>query len=322
MTCIPLARGRDRGYKRSMPDASAFTADHLYRTQRIALIALLIGALGIAFAPIFVRLSEVGPVATGFWRTALATPVLALWMGSESWPRGGQASRRPSSLSDYGRLSLAGLFFAGDLAIWHTSIRYTSVANSTLLANFAPLFVAPAAWFLFKERITGRFVLGMLLALAGAVVLMGQSFQLGADHLFGDALGLLTAAFYAGYILSVGRLRAEFSTATIMTWSGAITAIVLLPLGLSDGEAMLPGSAAGWAVLAGLALFSHAGGQSLIAYALAHLPASFSSVSLLLQPAAAAILACILLNEPLGPLQAVGAAVILLGILMARRGSR
>ena len=91
-----------------MPDASAFTADHLYRTQRIALIALLIGALGIAFAPIFVRLSEVGPVATGFWRTALATPVLALWMASESRQRGGRASRRPSSLSDYARLSLAG----------------------------------------------------------------------------------------------------------------------------------------------------------------------------------------------------------------------
>ena len=306
-----------------MSDASAIPVDHASRTQRIALIALLLGALGIAFAPIFVRLSDVGPVATGFWRMALATPVLALWMMSESRQlTAGRASRRPSSLADYGRLSLAGLCFAGDLAVWHTSIRYTSVANATLLANFAPLFVAPVAWFLFKERITGRFVLGMLLALAGAVVLMGQSFQLSADHLFGDALGLLTAIFYAGYILSVGHLRAEFSTATIMTWSGVITAAVLLPLGLYDGEAMLPASATGWLVLAGLALFSHAGGQSLIAYALAHLPASFSSVSLLLQPAAAAILAWILLDEPLGTLQAVGAAVILMGILLARRGSR
>ncbi|ALG69791.1 membrane protein [Azospirillum thiophilum] len=301
-----------------MPDASAIPADDASRTQRIALIALLAGALGIAFAPIFVRLSEVGPVATGFWRVALAAPVLALWMGSE--PR--QGRRSPSSLADYARLSLAGLCFAGDLAVWHTSIRYTSVANATLLANFAPLFVAPAAWFLFKERITGRFVVGMLMALAGAVVLMGQSFQLSPDHLFGDALGLLTAVFYAGYILSVGHLRAEFSTATIMTWSGVITAVVLLPLGLLDGEAMLPATVAGWLVLGGLALFSHAGGQSLIAYALAHLPASFSSVSLLLQPAAAAILAWILLDEPLGTLQAVGAAVILMGILLARRGSR
>nr|WP_244435466.1 DMT family transporter [Methylobacterium sp. B34] len=146
--------------------------------------------------------------------------------------------------------------------------------------------------------------------------------RLSADHLFGDALGLLTAIFYAGYILSVGHLRGEFSTATIMTWSGAITAAVLLPLSLHDGEAMLPAGPSGWAALVGLALFSHAGGQSLIAYALAHLPASFSSVSLLMQPAAAAILAWILLNEPLGRWQAVGAAVILGGILIARRASR
>ncbi|PWC33857.1 DMT family transporter [Azospirillum sp. TSO35-2] len=301
-----------------MPDASAIPVDHASRTQRIALIALLVGALGIAFAPIFVRLSDVGPVAIGFWRVALSAPVLALWMAGES-KRG---SRRPSSVADYGRLALAGLCFAGDLAVWHTSIRYTSVANATLLANFAPLFVAPVAWFLFKERITGRFTLGMLLALAGAVVLMGQSVQLGTEHLFGDALGLLTAVFYGGYILSVGHLRAEFSTATIMTWSGVITAVLLLPLGLMTGEPMLPPTASGWAVLFGLALFSHAGGQSLIAYALAHLPTSFSSVSLLLQPAAAAILAWILLSEPLGTLQAVGAAVILAGILLARSGSR
>lgn len=302
-----------------MHDARALSHAQADRSQRLALIALLAGALGIAFAPIFVRLSEVGPVATAFWRVAFAAPLLALWMSAE--PAGGR-SRKPAGLRDHARLALVGLFFAGDLAVWHWSIRYTSVANATLLANFAPLFVAPVAWFLFKERFTGRFVAGMLLALAGALVLMGQSLRLSADHLFGDALGLLTAVFYAGYILSVGRLRAEFSTATIMTWSGVITAVLLLPLALLSGESLLPVSAEGWAVLLGLALFSHAGGQSLIAYALAHLPASFSSVSLLLQPAAAAILAWILLGEPLGALQAAGAAVILVGILMARRGSR
>jgi len=302
-----------------MPDASVLpAATDASRSQRAALIALLVGALSIAFAPIFVRLSEVGPVSTAFWRVAFAAPVLALWMAAE--PKG--RSRRPSSVRDYARLSLVGLFFAGDLAVWHWSIQYTSVANATLLANFAPIFVAPVAWFLFKERFTGRFVAGMLLALAGALILMGQSLRLSADHLFGDALGLLTAAFYGGYILSVGRLRAEFSTATIMTWSGVITAVALLPLVLISGESLAPPSLEGWAVLLGLALFSHAGGQSLIAYALAHLPASFSSVSLLLQPAAAAILAWMLLGEPLGALQAVGAAVILAGILMARRGSR
>lgn len=304
-----------------MTDASALPAAHsaqAARAQRLALMALLAGALAIAASPIFVRLSEVGPVATAFWRVALATPALALWMGVE--PKG--RHRTPSSLRDAAWLAAAGLFFAGDLAVWHWSIRYTSVANATLLANFAPIFVAPAAWFLFKERFSGRFIAGMLLALAGALVLMGQSLALSADHLYGDGLGLLTAAFYAGYILVVGRLRGEFSTATIMTWSGAITAALLLPLALLSGEGLMPATLQGWAILLGLALLSHAAGQSLIAYALAHLPASFSSVSLMIQPAAAAVIAWIVLAEPLGVLQAAGAGMILMGVLMARRGSR
>jgi drug/metabolite transporter (DMT)-like permease len=142
------------------------------------------------------------------------------------------------------------------------------------------------------------------------------------EHLGGDALGLTTAMFYAGYILMVGRLRAEFSTATIMTWTGLVTGLALLPIALLSGEDVIPATAHGWVVLAALGVVSHAGGQSLIAFALAHLPPAFSSVSLLLQPAAAAILAWALLGEPLGPLQAAGAAIVLAGIFLARRGSR
>ncbi len=107
-----------------------------------------------------------------------------------------------------------------------------------------------------------------------------------------------------------------------MAWSGTITALALLPLALLTEDRLLPATAQGLAVLAGLALFSHAGGQSLIAYALAHLPAAFSSVSLLLQPAVAALLASLLLAEPLTALQGLGAAVILGGIVLARLGSR
>ena len=102
-------------------------------------------------------------------------------------------------------LALAGLCFAGDLALWHWSIRLTSVANATLLANAAPIFVALGGWLLFAQRFTGTFIVGMLLALAGAAVLMGQSLSLDPGRLAGDALGLLTALFYAGYILAVGR---------------------------------------------------------------------------------------------------------------------
>lgn len=303
-----------------MTDALA-TIARPERGARLALAILLLGAVGIAFAPIFVRLSEVGPVATAFWRVCLAAPVLWLWM-STSDRRAGAAARKPQGLRDYARLSLAGLFFAGDLAFWHWAIQFTSVANATLLANFAPIFVTLGAWALFGERFSRTFLAGGAIALAGATVLMGDSLSLGGDHPFGDLLGLITAMFYGAYILTIGRLRADFSTPTIMAWSSITTGLVVLPVALLSGETLIATSLAGWAALIGLAWVSHAGGQSLIAFALAHLPAAFSSVSLLLQPVIAAMLAWLILAEPLGPLQALGGAIVLTGILLARRGAR
>jgi len=128
--------------------------------------------------------------------------------------------------------------------------------------------------------------------------------------------------FYAWYLLTVKRLR-DLGAATLrlMAVTTTITAAVLLPVALTSGDTMLPAGAQGWLVLLGLAWITHAGGQGLIAYALAHLPAAFSSVALLLQPVLAALFAWALLAEPLGTLQIAGGAVVLAGIYLARRGS-
>jgi drug/metabolite transporter (DMT)-like permease len=285
-----------------------------------ALAALMLGAVLVGASPIFVRVSELGPMATAFYRPFLAIPVLMLWMAADR--RQNPASPKPTGRGDYVRLLLAGAFFSGDLAFWHLSIMNTSVANATLFANFAPIFVTLGAWLLFAHRVTRQYLIGMALALAGAAVLAGESFALAPENLLGDFFGLVTAMFLASYILAVSRLRAGFSTATTMAWSSLGTAAVLFPVALLSGEAMLAATFYGWMVLVGLALLSHAAGQGAIAYALAHLPAGFSSVGLLLEPVAAALLAWIILAEAVSPGQATGGAIILWGIVLARRGSR
>ncbi len=126
--------------------------------------------------------------------------------------------------------------------------------------------------------------------------------------------------FYAGYILSIGKLRSRFDTIRIMLWSTASAAVCVFPLAFFFEDQILPATAYGWAMVFGLAFVSHAGGQVAIAYALAYLPAAFSSLTLLLQPVVAAILAWALLNEAIGPMQAIGGAVVLAGIMIARRG--
>jgi drug/metabolite transporter (DMT)-like permease len=94
----------------------------------------------------------------------------------------------------------------------------------------------------------------------------------------------------------------------------------MLPMALLTEQSLFPPSAFGWAMLFGLAFVSHAGGQVAITYALAFLPPAFSSLTLLLQPVVAALLAWVLLSEPVGLMQAIGGAIVLIGILIARRG--
>jgi drug/metabolite transporter (DMT)-like permease len=107
-----------------------------------------------------------------------------------------------------------------------------------------------------------------------------------------------------------------------MIWSSLITALALLMATWLAGETFWAFSLHGWLVLLGFALVSHVSGQSLIAYALAHLPASFSSVGLLLQPVTAALLGWLILREPVGFWQAWGGAIVLGGIFLARQGSK
>jgi drug/metabolite transporter (DMT)-like permease len=293
-------------------------ATHHYhaRAMNRALGALLLGATCIALSPIFVRLSEAGPTATAFWRVALAVPPLwFLYLLKEKPSPDRPAAQWPLLLA-------AGIAFAGDLAFWHASVQLTSVANSTLLANLSSLFVTLAAWVFLRQRPSRLFLTGLGLALFGVTLLVRTSLQFSPTALAGDALGVVTAMFYAGYILAVKGLRDRGkSVLRIMAVTSTLTAVILLPVALATGEQFFPTTGAGWLVLLGLALVSHAAGQGLIAYALAHLPAAFSSVGLLLQPVVAAFFAWLLLAEPLVALQVAGGLIVLAGIYLARRGS-
>ncbi|POH31265.1 hypothetical protein ATY30_07145 [Sinorhizobium americanum] len=285
--------------------------------QSLAMAALLMGGVAIAGSPIFVRLSEVGPMATAFWRVALALIPLLAW----SWlAKDTGADRRPERLSDYALLVLPGVFLAIDLGAWHLSLTMTSVANATLLANLAPVFVTLASWALFRSPVSRIFLAGLVTAVAGVVVLKGGPAALGGGDLIGDGIAIVAAMFYAGYILAIGQLRSRFGTNRIMIWSTASAAVCTLPMAVLAEPALLPPTGFGWAILFGLAFVSHAGGQVAITYALAFLAPAFSSLTLLVQPVVAAVLAWVLLSEPVGVMQATGGAIVLIGILIARRG--
>ena len=293
------------------------------RKRALAFLALLFGGASIAFSPIFVRLADVGPMQSAFWRVAIAVPILAAWFAWSS--RGERADSASGSIppprKSIAPMLAAGAFFAGDLAFWHLSIVYTSVANATLLANFAPVFVTLGAWLLFGQRVTRLFLVALAISLAGAALLVGPSFGAEGKRLAGDAFGAVTAMFYGAYMLAIWRSRGSVGTAAVMALSTAMSALLLFPLALFWDGPIMAQSTRGWLILLGLALIPQVAGQSLIAYAMAQLPASLSALSLLVQPVFATAYAWLILGEGMVAMQIAGGAIVLAGIYLARRWS-
>ena len=289
------------------------------------MMALALGALAIGFAPVFAAFAlkpeygGFGPASIGFYRVFFALPLmwLVLWAAPEKSHPAPRREKRPTGL-----LALAGFFFAVDLVSWHWSIKFTAVANATLLANFAPLWVTLWAGRLFSEKIQPRFFIALGLAFVGAFILMGASFQLSTGQLFGDALSLLTAISYGSYMLTVKKLRETCPPQEIMAWSGLFAVPLMFVAALASGETLLSSNLNGWGVLLGLALVSHFAGQGLIAYAFGHLPASLTSLNLLLQPVFAAVLGWVLLGQAMGGQQLLGASVVLGALAFANRPRR
>ncbi|MDG2243052.1 MAG: DMT family transporter [Rhodospirillaceae bacterium] len=291
--------------------------------SRFALPAVLLGAFILSSSAIFVRLSEVGPIATGMYRMLLALPIFWIWLIVDDHRADSRNTRNglPKSGRDIMLVVLAGLFYAADLAVWHISVNLTTVANSTALGNTAPVFVAIASFVLFNERMTRLFVAGLILAMTGTGVLVARSFSISLDNVLGDALGLLTGVFYAGYILTVARIRKRVSTPAVLAISGLVCGGVLGLTAFIIDEQFIPITLLGWAWLFGLAYLCQLGGQTLIIAALPYLPTSFGAVALLIQPIGTAIIGWLVLSEAITTDKAIGIAAILGGIWLARKGT-
>ena len=307
----------------------------------LAAAGVVLGAVATSSNPVFVRLSDVPETASAFHRMAWALPAFALWglaagLGvRRTGPGKGDAppvvaesgrSRRlfrstgiPTERRDLLLLVLCGVFFAGDLAALHAAVNLTTAANAILFLNAQPIYVSIGAWLLFGERVGVRFAGAVALAMVGVVLLTWTSVGLGAGHALGDVLGVVAGVCYAGYILAASRLRTDYSSLAINVATCLVGAPLLLAAALATGQSIAPPTAGDWLLMIGLGVLAHACGQGLIVWGLAHLPAAFASVSLLVAPVSAALLAWLLLAEPLGPVQVAGMALVLVGVQLAWR---
>ena len=279
-------------------------------------LALGIGTVCLGFSAIFVRWANApGPVAS-FYRMAVSVVLLA-WPFYRRLETGKGLPRQGVRVA-----ILGGLFFAADLAFWSSGVVLSGATNPTLLANTAPLWVGLGALVLFRERLNGMFWAGLLLATAGAVIILGLDSLRAMSFGLGTLFGLFSGIFYGGYYLITQRGRETLDSLTYF-WPAAVSsALSLLVLNVALGHPLTGYPASTYLSFFALGLIPQVLGYLSINYALGHLPASIVAPTMLGQPVVTAVLAGPLLGEGLSVWQVLGGIAVLVGVYVVHRGRR
>ncbi|MDF5729752.1 MAG: DMT family transporter [Rhizonema sp. PD38] len=290
------------------------------------LCLLLIGVLTLSLAAILIRLSEqyIGPNSTVFNRFWIATAILGVWRGSKAIASqlsgDSPAPNNTYTIPDTLLLIVSAIVTSISQITWAWSLTQTNVANANLLHNLTPIFATLGGWLLLKHNFDRRFLIGMVLTVVGALTIGIQDLQIATVHLMGDALALLSAAFYASNFLVMEKLRDKFSVTSILLWSCFIRIFLTFPVAFFTEEQLFPSSFEGWLTVFCLALFCQVIGTGILAYTLKQFSSGFISLFLLLEPIITTILAWIIFAEHLNLFNLLGFVIVLFGIYIAKSG--
>jgi drug/metabolite transporter (DMT)-like permease len=276
------------------------------------------GAVMISFAAVFVRLADVAPTTSAFYRMTFGSAALLALLAARPGLAAGLARGWIGS-------ALIAAFFTADMWFWHRSILYIGPGLSTLLANFQVFVLAAIGVFWFREQVGARFAVAIALAFGGLWLLFGQEWSaLPPQYRLGVLLGLLTALAYSGYILSLRGLqlrrpgtRAEARLAQVTILCGAM----LGAINLAEGHGFAIPDAQSLAALIALGVICQVLGWLAITRGMPGLPASLVGLLLLLQPTLSIAWDALLFGLRLDALQLAGAAMALVGIYLGMRAS-
>jgi drug/metabolite transporter (DMT)-like permease len=282
-------------------------------TSLSAYLALGVGVLALSFSAMFVRWANApGPV------TALYRMFFSIFLVLPFFIQRTNANPATKTRVIIFPL-LAGVFTALDLALWNTSLFYTTAANATLLGNTAPLWVALGTWLIFKQKLSPAFWRGLAIALLGAALILGTDFLLHPRFGVGDVMAMFTGFFYGIYYLFTEKSRLYFGSVSHVFFVGIGATITLYIVNFALKNPLTGYDTRTWIVFFATALVSQLIGYMALAYALGLLPAVVVAPTMILQPVVTAILAIPLLNEIPNIWQAAGGLIALRGIYIVNR---
>jgi drug/metabolite transporter (DMT)-like permease len=282
-------------------------------------LAVLVGAVAIAFSGILFRLSHVSASTGAFYRCVFALPPLWLLARLETH-RFGRPGRRAVALA-----WLAGAFFAADLVLWHNGIEQVGAGLATVLGNTQVVMVGLLAWAILGERPHRSSLTAIPIVGAGVLLISGvlEAGAYGKNPGLGVLYGITTAMAYSGFLLALREgsrdLRRPAGALFTATFASAL-GCALIGAVVGDLDLTPSWAATGWLVV--LALSSQVLGWLLISTSLPRLPAVTTSILLTFQPVCSVVFAALIVDESPSWLQLAGAACILAGLVTATIGRR
>lgn len=284
----------------------------------LAILALIFANVALAFGPWFVRMADTGPVSAGFWRLTLALPILFVIAAQQREPLTGYRS------GIWWLLALSGIAFALDIASWNFGIERTKLANSTLFGNMGSVIMVLYGFVIGRVWPHRAELAAVALAIMGAAMLMGSSYELDVRNVVGDLFCLLAGMLYVVYLLSIRRIRSDLGSWSVLVWSTVFGIGPMLAIAVMLGEPVWPTD---WTPVLLLALVCQLLGQGAMVYAVSHFSPVVLGIALLSQPAIAAIIGWQAFGETLSltdtiGMVAIGAALVLVRLPEARRAAR
>ena len=277
-----------------------------YAVLTFSIVALSMSAILVRFA------NAPGPV-NGFYRTLTATTLMAIPFLIQSKR---SSPTQPVTVRAAATAATAGFFFAINLAAWNTGALMTAAANVTLLGNTSVIWVPLAGLLFFKERLHLEFWFGLVVAMLGAIVILGQDLLAHADLGLGDGLAIFASVAYTVYLLTMERARAKLSALVAWWFSTTASCVTLLAISLMLGQPLSGYELYSYAIFVLMALVIQISGFLSMNFVLGFLPASLISTSMLLQPVLTAIFAVPMLGQSIGMVQAIGSVLVLGGLVI------
>lgn len=282
---------------------------------------LLIGVLAVSFSAILIKWSNAPAAVLGLYRLLITFLILCPVLFTKK----SRAEVRAVPKRTWLLVATSGVCLALHFILWIGSLKYTTVASSTILITLQPIFVMALAYWTLRERTSWRAWAAASIAIVGSTLIGWGDFRISGAALWGDLLSLLGTLAVSGYLVIGQYLRSSQQAMSSLVYSLFVyifAIVVMFFYCLGEGYSLVQYEGREWLLFFLLAVIPTVFGHTLFNWLLKYVNAATISMAILGEPIGATILAYLLLHESVVTAQWFGGAVILGGIWLFLRSTR